>query len=514
MNQQSYESGKRAYQEGDWLRAATLLEGAKAQDEEAGEVDHLLGNAYMKLGRFEAAAAAYAEALEDSSYGKRGALSCNRGRALLAAGKPQAAVEPLTDAVSDSTYATPYKAYLALGSAYEQLGDFRNAGIAYRSAAIDEANPSPAAALTKLGGCFMRLGRSVDAVEAYRTALDFTTPLEDQNAIWCDLALAYVSANRMNEAVDAFAHATSDGTFTLSPEAQASYDAARKAIASIGSRKPSETDAFLAAAGYANAYDPLDPTGASGELIPSPEDTGFFSVTEEDLVQQDKIERKVRRKRRHTGLKVFIVIFVLLALLAGGGAFAYANGYGWPTQQAVVEQLFDAKTQGGDISSFFVSGTPDSKIQEFSDIIPSGATVEVNGIDRSMTESTVELSATLSTAGTQDYVVEFMRDGIGWKVSSIETVYASEDNEEEADSVLDHDSQKSDALDSEDEESPLSSDSDADVDDLTSGEAEDSSDLSAQETDDSLGESQDASDSSSTDASTDSADTTLEGMGE
>ena len=51
----------------------------------------------------------------------------------------------------------------------------------------------------------MRLGRAVDAVEAYRTALDFTTPLEDQNRIWCDLALAYVAANRMNEAVDAFA---------------------------------------------------------------------------------------------------------------------------------------------------------------------------------------------------------------------------------------------------------------------------------------------------------------------
>ena len=30
------------------------------------------------------------------------------------------------------------------------------------------------------------------------------------------------------------------------------------------------------------SYDPLDPTGASGELIPSPEDTGFFSVSEEE----------------------------------------------------------------------------------------------------------------------------------------------------------------------------------------------------------------------------------------
>ena len=124
----------------------------------------------------------------------------------------------LTAAVSDPSYATPYKAYLALGNAYEQIADVRNAGIAYRSAAIDEANPAPSVALTKLGSCFMRLNRAVDAVEAYRTALDFTNPLEDQNKIWCDLALAYVAANRMNEAVDAFGHATADGTYVLSPE--------------------------------------------------------------------------------------------------------------------------------------------------------------------------------------------------------------------------------------------------------------------------------------------------------
>ena len=426
MNQQAYESGKHAYQSGDWLGAVTQLAAATAPGEAAGEVDHLRGNAYMKLGQFDAAARAYESALGDESYGKRGALSCNRGRALLAAGRAQEAVAALNEAVQDQSYATPYKAYMALGSAYEKLGDVRSAGMAYRSAAIDEANPAPAVALSDLGSCFMRLGRPVDAVEAYRTALDFTTPLESQNQIWRDLGLAYVAANRMSEAVDAFGHATADGTLTLSPEAQASYDAARKAVSSIGSRRPSETDAMLAAAGYATQYDPLDPTGASGELMPSPEDTGFFSVTEEDLVQQDKLDRKVRRKHRHTGLKVFIVILVLLLLVSGAGIFAYTQGYGWPTQQAVAQQLFDAKTQGSDISSYVVSGASTTQIQEWADIIPTGAEVEVSGVDRSMTDSTVYLTATLSSGGQQDYVISMSRDGIGWKVSGIETAYLSE----------------------------------------------------------------------------------------
>ena len=462
MNQQAFESGKRAYQEADWLRAVTLLDGAKQPGEVAGEADHLRGNAYMKLGQVDAAAAAYESALADTSYGKKGALCCNRGRALLAAGRAQDAVVALTEAVGDSSYATPYKAYTALGSAYEQLGDIRNAGIAYRSAAIDESNPAPALALSDLGSCFMRLGRAVDAVEAYRTALDFTTPLEDQNRIWCDLALAYVAANRMNEAVDAFAHATADGTYQLSPEAQASYDAARKAVASISGRQPSETDAFLAAAGYSASasYDPLDPMGASGELMPSPEDTGFFSVSEEDLVQQDRIDRKVRRKHRHTGLKVFIAFIVLLALVGGAGVFAYLNGYGWPTQQAVAEQLFDAKTQGSDLAPYVVSEMSTAQIQEISDILPAGAEVSVTGIDRSAQESTVYLTASLSSGSEQDYTIDMTRDGIGWKVSDVTPAYLSQ-SEQDAEQGASGDATSSDDTVTTPEESADSTGSDA-----------------------------------------------------
>lgn len=426
MNQQAYEAGRLAYQNSDWLGAVTQLSGALAPGEANGEACHLLGNAYMKLGQFDAAARAYEGALEDAAYGKRGALQCNRGRALLAASRPQEAAQALTDAVADADYATPYKAYMALGSAYEQLGDVRKAGMAYRSAAIDEANPAPSVALSSLGSCFMRLGRAVDAVEAYRTALDFTTPLESQNKIWCDLGLAYVAANRMGEAVDAFAHATADGTYQLSPEAQASYDAARKAMAALADRRPSETDALLAAAGY-GTYDPLDPTGESSELMPSPEDTGFFSVTEEDLMAADKKERKVRRKHRHTGLKVFIAILVVLLLAVGAGVFAYVRGYGWPTQETVAERLFSAKADGVDIAEYMVDGTSETLVEETSDVLPTDATVQINGCDRSMTESTVQLTAKLSAGGEMDYTVTMRRDGLGWKVVDVTPEYRSQD---------------------------------------------------------------------------------------
>ncbi len=429
MNQQAFESGKAAYQAGDWIQAISLLSGAKSAGEVNGAVDHLIGNAYMKLGRYDSAADAYASALSDSAYGKAGALSCNRGRALLAAGRAPEAVQALTAAVQDPQYATPYKAYLALGKAYESTGDVRNAGIAYRSAAIDESNPAPASALSDLGSCFMRLGRPVDAVEAYRTALDFTTVAESQAKVYSDLGLAYVAANRMPEAVDAFGHATSDPSFTMSPEAQASYDAARKAVAVASAKQggsSSDTDAFLAAAGYGGGVDPLDPTGSSGVLIPSAEDTGFFSVTEEELVQLDKHERKVRRKKKqHRGLKVFLFIVILLVIVAGGAVAAYMNGYGWPTQESVAQSLFQAKSDGTEVSKY-IADSAQSQAQTISDTLPSGATATVDGVDRSMNESTVHVVATLSAGGTQQYTVEMVRDGITWKVTSVSTEYASQ----------------------------------------------------------------------------------------
>ncbi len=434
MDQQAFETGKAAYQRGDWSAAASALMAAKSQDEINGSVDHLLGNALMKMGLYDQAASAYGLALEDISYGKAGALACNRGRALLAAGRATEAVEALSAAASDKDYATPYKAYLALGNAHSALGDIRSAGVAYRNAAIDETNPDPARALTKLGGCFVQLGRPVDAVEAYRTALDFSTPTVDQDAIYAELGSAYVAANRMSEAVDAYSHAVGNG-YQLNPTQQASYDAAQKAIAAIAGRGPSETDRFLQAAGYGSpsasgSYDPLDPTGKSGELIPSAEDTGFFTVTESDLMAADKKDsRKFERKHKHRGRKILIVILILILLVAGAAGFAYYKGYGWPTQQAVAEELFADRT-AGDISPVLSSNVSDAAIEQITTDLPANASVEVLGIDRSMSSSTVLVSATLSDGGVQEYKISMVRDGLTWKVTAVTAVYPSQDGGE------------------------------------------------------------------------------------
>ena len=459
MNTQALNMAKSLYQRGDWAGAANALSQVKAPGEVCGEADHLRGNALMKLGMFNEAAAAYADALADVAYGHAGALSCNRGRALVAAGQPDAAVPCFEAAVADKAYATPYKAYLALGNLYSRRGMAREAGVAWRSAAIDESNPDPSGALVKLGGCFMTLGRPVDAVEAYRTALDFS-PEGGQGAIYADLGLAYMAANRVAEASDAFTQAISDPTYHLTPEQQTSYSAAQKAMSALNAGGPSETDQMLSNAGYgagapaqqpaptpqqaqgqqiqqpdpfaaaspasSGTLDPLDPLGKSGEFIPSPEDTGFFSVTEEDLMKADKEKRKMERKHKRRGLKVFLVLVLIVLVLAAGAGFAYYKGYGWPTQESVATDMFSAASSGSDISAYLADGMSDETKTQIEAILPKGATAEVTGVDRSMASSTVLVTATLSGSGSQAYTVTLARSGASWKVTGVELSYGSQ----------------------------------------------------------------------------------------
>lgn len=439
MNTQAFEIARSAYKSGDWAGAVSALSGVKGSGEVCGEADHLRGNALMKLGMFSEAAEAYGEALADSSYGHIGALNCNRGRALVAAGNDAQAETCFQAAVSDPSYPTPYKAYQALGNLYTKRGQALEAGTAWRSAAIDEANPDPSGALVKLGGCFMTLGRPDDAVEAYRTALDFSGD-GSQAQIYAELGLAYMASNRIAEAADAFTKAASDPTYQLTGEQQVSFTAAQRALAAKQGTTPSETEQMLAGTGYGAAdlaandgfgpttasYDPLDPLGRSGEFIPSPEDTGFFSVTEEDLMAADKDERNARRKHSHRGLKVFLTILVVLVILGCAGGFAFYKGYGWPTQEAVASDFFSAAAAGNDISPYLADSVSSDAKSEISSIMPAGATSSVSGVDRSMASSTVLVTSSLASGGSQSYELTMVRSGLGWKVSDVKLSFSSQ----------------------------------------------------------------------------------------
>lgn len=419
MNIQALDQARNAYRTGDFASAAQLFAAAKDPSELAGEADHLRGNSLMRLGRYAEAVEAYGAALQDGAYGKRGALLTNQGKALVASGDIRSAVSAFSAATQDASYATPYKAYLGLGDALKKLGNLTEAGVAYRQAAIDGANPAPAGALANLGDCFVALQRPEDAIESYRTALDFAGPRDDTRAISAGLGQAYVAANRFSDAVDAFGTATVDGIYQLTPEQADAYERARDTL-SASSAMVATTNA------YSTDIDPLDPLGQSGSFMPDPSDTGFFTLSEQEMVQQDRVETKVRRKRRHTGLKVFIALLVVLLIAGGGAAFAYTRGFGFPSQQDVLTGLFQAATDGSDASEYLASGLDESQKSIITASIPLDATPTIEGMDAGMSEATATVKVALKNGGDMTYEVGFVREGLGWAVSSVSTDFNTE----------------------------------------------------------------------------------------
>lgn len=419
MNIQALEQARNAYRTGDFASAAQLFAAAKDPSELAGEADHLRGNSLMRLGRYAEAVEAYGAALQDGAYGKRGALLTNQGKALVASGDIRSAVSAFSAATQDASYATPYKAYLGLGDALKKLGNLTEAGVAYRQAAIDGANPAPAGALANLGDCFVALQRPEDAIESYRTALDFAGPRDDTRAISAGLGQVYVAANRFSDAVDAFGTATVDGIYQLTPEQADAYERARDTL-SASSAMVATTNA------YSTDIVPLDPLGQSGSFMPDPSDTGFFTLSEQEMVQQDRVETKVRRKRRHTGLKVFIALLVVLLIAGGGAAFAYTRGFGFPSQQDVLTGLFQAATDGSDASEYLASGLDESQKSIITASIPLDATPTIEGMDAGMSEATATVKVALKNGGDMTYEVGFVREGLGWAVSSVSTDFNTE----------------------------------------------------------------------------------------
>lgn len=482
MNAQLLEQARAAYRSGDFSAAAQMFSSVKTPDEINGEVDHLRGNSLMRLGMFQDAAACYAAALADTAYGKRGALLTNQGKALSASGDFTSAAECFSAATQDATYATPYKAYMGLGSALLSSGNVAEAGTAFRQAAIDGTNPAPAGALSKLAECFLSLGRPEDAVESFRTALDFVGPRDDVRAINAGLGQALSAAGHPADALEAFSNATADGIYQLTQDQQNELQRVHDALDAAAARNAISTDTVPGApAPYdeESAFDAIDPLGKSGQFMPDPSDTGFFTLSEQEMVQQDRKQAKVRRRHRHTGLKVFIVILILLAAVLGGGGYLYTHGFGFPSQESVLNDLLSAKTDDDTSKGYgCISADSDAAKELIFSEVPSGASATIKAMDQGMSQSTATVEIKLSKGGTQTYKVTFVRNDlkIGWAVASID---------------FDFDSSSTD--------STLASDSSSDTSDSSSDTTLDSTDDSSADT---------ASDTSSTDAtSSDSSDT-------
>lgn len=423
MDTTKFDQAQQAYDSGDYSSALSeFLACAKSASTtldpgDKGYIYHMMGNCLVKMKRFDKAIPTYKRAIDDIDYGHTAALNVNLGVAYSATKDYESAIKCFQKAIDDDTYATPYKAYAAMGNALLKLNKPADAGVVFRKAALEDNNPDPGRSLVNLGVCFMALNRPHDAVEAYVAALDFDSTSEARNKTYANLGQAYVATGRMSEAVDAFANALKDGEYKLSDSAQTDYDRA-KTIAEMEANPTAGLDTYEGS-GYIEP--PLNDETA---VIPSPDDTGFFSMTEEQIEESGKKAKKKERKRKNTGLKVFLVIIIILVVLVAAAGVGYIRGYGWPLQETVVEETFAANANGSSVYQYW-NTSDQSEVKNAMAGVGKSDNITINAVQRGMMESTAVVTQVLPEGGTVRYQVTLARSGLGWKISGIDFDFAS-----------------------------------------------------------------------------------------
>lgn len=440
MDESQYQAAKQAYDAGDFRAAAKgFLAAAGRGVDGNGAAYHMAGNALMRLRRYGDASTVYGQALRDELYDKHGPVRVNLAQARVAQGEYAEAVEHFRAALDDPGYDQHYKALQGMASALVEMGRYEEAASAYRQAALDSGNPDPGKALNNLGLCFMALSRPGDAVEAYKAALGFDTYSGRGKAL-SNLGMALNATGAHGEAIKAFEKATQLHGHSLSPSAIAAFEASREAIAprretvegwQTGELPP--VDVHAIAGGVQAAVTPF-PDAATGEGAGDPSSTGelfagmgddsaFFTMTEAEMKERDRVERRAERQARRGArapwqlpLTIVVAVALVMSLLAA----LFFAGYGFPTQAMTTEGLLEARALGTPVEGFWVA-VPDADIEKEMAKIPAMIKeYQVLGVERAARTSKATVSVTPEKGAPLRYVVTLSREGVGWKVSGIE----------------------------------------------------------------------------------------------
>lgn len=447
MNSDLFQQARSAYMEKDYETAlADFTECLKDSSAglapgEIGLLYHQIGNCLVKLHDPNEAVHAYSQALQDNAYDALGSVAYNLGTVYASQLDYEDAIPFFTEALEDPKYKTGYKAYMGLGNAYLKLGKSAEAGASFRSAALDEANPDPTKALLNLGVCFMALNRPMDAIASYESALQFDMPPATRNKLFANMGQAYVAAGKMSKAVKAFESALTDQTYVFNDAANVDYQRAIQAVASGVTEEeqkpePEEKDlSGLDVSGSAIPFDVQDNReniAEAGTMVLSttdvneqldaygnPVDTNFFNAN--DVRLQDWSKSATKKKRRK-GVTVVVIVVIVVALLVGGAAYVVTQGFGVPSKQDVISQLFSDPSN----NDVYAGELDDTRRSRIVDAIAPGSTVSVLGETNDLTTAKVYVDATTPEGGTVPYEISLVRDGIGWKITGATLYFTSQ----------------------------------------------------------------------------------------
>ena len=230
-------------------------------------------------------------------------------------------------------------------------------------------------------------------------------------------------------AVAAVAQGTSEITQVMAPVSvpggaapSDSADLSGIDVAADGSAMYAEQDPY--AAQQADPYYYGDPYAAdAGQYGAAAGDDRFFSASDEELEQWSKGVAKRDRKRRNVGLKIFVVIILLVVAAFGGALFMYTQGWGYPSQDSVATQLF---ADPDNASALYSAEVSDTSAASMTNSLVKDSAPTINAVEKSMTDSTVYVTAETDGGGQMQYKLSMVRDLIGWKVSNVELYFPSQ----------------------------------------------------------------------------------------
>ncbi len=437
MDEVRFQEGKEAYAAKDYRAAVkAFIAAADEHDEGSGAAFHMAGNALVRLRRYADAVTVYRHALADESYDKHSAVQVNLGMAYTSLGEYAEAVAAYEAAIEDPDYAGVHRALQGKAGALCEMGDIEQAALAYRQAALDSDNPDPGKALNNLGLCFMAMKRPGDAIEAYRAALGFDSYAGRGKAL-ANLGLAYHALGRYEEAKKAFdkavglhGHALSAAAANALAESERALEPGRRETIegwSTGEMPPVIDEPIVTPADLGDTGEFMA-VGTGGVVPPSQDEvSAFFSMTDEEMKERDRearrAERIVRRSERNPWALVGGVVLVIV-VLAGAFAGAFAAGLGYPTQRMTVEGMLAARAEGRPVARYWVA-VPTADVDREMAKLPPMQEFTIDEIERSPRTSRVAVTVTPESGAPLHYEITLAREGVGWRVTGVENDWRS-----------------------------------------------------------------------------------------
>lgn len=442
---------------GDARRAAESYTRAlsTACDERKPVLYASLGTALLGVKDYDEALAAFNKALDCPGYRTPYKAYSGIGAAQLALGKIEEAGAAWREAALDPSNPKPAKALVNLGACFMELARPKDAVVSYETA-LELGLDKPAAnkAQAALGQAYMAEGRVKRAIAAFEEACadgsyelsamaahDFEVArglekrLEAKAPGILDTAsLPAVPADDADDADGAGADDEQPDPFTPQTRPQ---DDARSFSDTTGSMEAYRDEGYSlsyaasdgAADGRGFDEDARVPGGYAPDQtgdIPSPELSGFFDASEEEIDEEAEMMRR-RKKRRSggVGLKVAIAVVAVLIVVVAAAIGAYAAGYGYPSAESVAQDFFTSAQAKKSADAYWDSSVDSSSRSSQIAALSGTSGCSVEAVERGMAQSKVYVKSTLQEGGDISYEVGLGRDGLGWKVLYVSLYFPS-----------------------------------------------------------------------------------------